>query len=150
MNDLTNNIYQELSGGGNVLLVGPTDSGKTWYINNILIPFLREKKMRVVYFSNPDNISKNNKADIIIVDEVEVLIDQDKLEASSSGHEPYYSEVYLNKVKAWHNKLQKLTVPSIFVLTRNNKKEISNIVDNVVTTDWGAKVKCLAFNVSKS
>jgi len=150
MNDLTNNIYQELSGGGNVLLVGPTDSGKTWYINNILIPFLREKKMRVVYFSNPDNISENNKADIIIVDEVEVLIDQDKLEASSSGHEPYYSEVYLNKVKAWHNKLQKLTVPSIFVLTRNNKKEISNIVDNVVTTDWGAKVKCLAFNVSKS
>jgi len=150
MNDLTNNIYQAVSGGDNLLLVGPTDSGKTWYINNILIPFFREKKMRVVYFSNPDNISKNNKADIIIVDEVEVLIDQDKLEASSSGHEPYYSEVYLNKVKAWHNKLQKLTAPSIFVLTRNNKKEISNIVDNVVTTDWGAKVKCLAFNVSKS
>lgn len=149
MNDLTNNIYQELSGGGNVLLVGPTDSGKTWYIDNILIPFLREKGMRVVYFSDPDNISENNKADIIIVDEVEVLIDQDKLEASSSGHEPYYSEIYLNKVKAWHNKLQKLTVPSVFILTRNNKKEISNIVDNVVTTDWGAKVKCLAFNVSK-
>ncbi|HNP75479.1 MAG TPA: ATP-binding protein [bacterium] len=148
MNDLTNNIYQTVSGGGNVLLVGPTNSGKTWYINNILIPFLKKKKIEVVYFSDPDNISEeSNKADVIIVDEVELLIDQDKLEAGSSGYEPYYSGVYLKKVKTWHNKLQKLTAPSIFILTRNNQKEISNIVDNVVITDWGSKVKCLAFDV---
>ncbi len=146
MNNLIGNIYQAVSSGDNVLLVGSTDSGKTWYIKNTLMPFLRAKRLRVIYFSDSDFMSESNdKADVFIVDEIETLFDRNFLETHSTDSEPYYSEEYLVKVKIWHDKLRKLTAPSIFILTRNNQEEIDNIVNKLKVTDWGAKVKCLAF-----
>jgi len=131
------------------LLVGPTDSGKTRYIKNTLIPFLREKKMRVIYFSDPDFIQElDNGADVFVVDEVETLLDQDFLVTCSKDSEPYYSDEYLAKVKVWHDKLGELSAPSIFILTRNKQEEINNIVDKLKVMDWGAKVKCLVFDIS--
>ena len=147
MDNLTDNIYQIVSAGENVLLIGMTDSGKTWYIKNTLMPFLQTNKIKVVYFSDPGFISEsNNQADVFIIDEVETLFDQDFLTARSTSSEPYYSEMYLAKVKVWHNKLKRLTAPSIFILTRNNQEEINNIVNKLKVIDWGAKVKCLVFN----
>lgn len=147
MDNLTNKIYQIVSKGKNVLLVGPTDSGKTWYIKNTLIPFLQTKKIKAIYFSDPCVISElNNKTDIFIIDEIETLFDQDFLTGRSIDPEPYYSETYLTKVKLWHDKLKKLTAPSIYILTRNNQEEIDNIANNFKVTDWGAKVKCLIFD----
>lgn len=146
MDNLTTNIYQEISAGKNILLVGPTDSGKTWYVKNILIPFFHNKKIRVIYFSDSNFLQEsNNSADVFIVDEVETLIDQSFLETHSNNLEPYYSEKYLVKVKAWHDKLRKLTVPGVFILTRNSQEEIDNIVDKLKVTDWGTKVKCFSF-----
>lgn len=146
MDNLTTNIYREISARKNVLLVGPTDSGKTWYIKNILVPFLHEKKIKVIYFPNLDFFQgPADSTDVFIVDEVETLIDQDFLETHSNNPEQYYPKNYLAKVKVWHDRLRKLTAPSIFILTRNNQGEIDNIVNKLMVTDWGAKVKCFAF-----
>ena len=150
MDNLTKNIYQEISGGGNVLLVGPTDSGKTWYVKNTLIPFLQEKEIKVIYLPDINYFQEtSDKPDIFVIDEIETLFDKNFLETHSNSLEPYYSEEYLAKVKTWHDKLKKLSAPSIFILTRNNQGEIENIVTNFKVTDWGAKVKCLAFEKRK-
>lgn len=146
MDNLTDNIYQEILAGKNVLLIGPTDSGKTWYVKNTLIPFLQDKDLRVAYCPDPDSIPEQiNDIDALIVDEIETLLDQNFLEAHSASTEPYYSEEYLAKVKSWHEKLRKLKIPSIFVLTRNNPEEIKNIANNCSEMDWGTRVKCLVF-----
>ncbi|OJI08518.1 MAG: hypothetical protein COX02_00845 [Candidatus Vogelbacteria bacterium CG22_combo_CG10-13_8_21_14_all_37_9] len=146
MSDLSNNIYQEILAEKNVLLVGPTDSGKTWYVKNILIPFLQEKKIKVIYCSDPDFIPKQiNEIDVLIVDEIETLLDQDFLEADSSNSKPYYSKEYLNKVRSWHDKLKEIMIPSVFILTRNSHGEIKNIIDNHSEMDWGVKVECFIF-----
>lgn len=144
---LTTDIYSYLNNQKNVLLIGPTDSGKTWYVKNTLIPFLQSKNLEVVYFSDPDFSldSIPNKDSVVIVDEIEIFFDQDFLTSRSIEDKPYYSAEYLAKVKNWHKNLAKLTNPSLFVLTRNDDKEISNIVRNLKTTDWGAEVKCLVF-----
>jgi len=68
MTELTNNIYREISAGKSVLLVGPTNSGKTWYIKNTLIPFLNEKKIKVNYFENLEVFQKPNNGGIFIID----------------------------------------------------------------------------------
>ncbi|HDH31204.1 MAG TPA: hypothetical protein ENH26_00290 [Candidatus Wolfebacteria bacterium] len=150
MSKLNNFIYKEILKNSNILIVGSTDSGKTWYVKNILIPFLQDKKKKVVYFHNPDNLLGLIKnVDFFIVDEIETLIDKDFLEAHSTEIKPYYSKKYLKKVKGWHNKLKKITIPSIFILTRNNQKEIDNVVNNIKVIDWGVKVKCLAFKKQK-
>ncbi len=147
MTELTNNIYHEISAGRSVLLVGPTNSGKTWYIKNTLIPFFNEKKIKINYFENLDVFQKpNNNSGIFIIDEIETLIDRDFLETHSTKPKSYYSKEYLKKVKEWHNKLKDLNTPSIFILTRNNQEKIDNVIDNLKVTDWGTKVKCFVVN----
>jgi len=146
MDKMTDDIYRAISGGSNVLLVGPTDSGKTTYVKNDLIPFLQKNHFNPAYFANIDDFNESkNTADIFIIDEIETLIDQDYLENHSNSPKPYYSEKYLEKVKNWHDKLKKITVPSIFILTRNSEDQIENIINNLRVTDWGAKVECFAF-----
>lgn len=146
MSNLTRDIYKEISGKKNILLVGPTDSGKTWYVKNTLIPFLQEKNLKTLYCSDVDFIPEQiNDFDVLIVDEIETLLDKSFLEAGSNDSEPYYSKEYLDKVENWHVKLEKIDIPGVFILTRNKPEEIKNIVDNYVELDWGAKIKSFVF-----
>ena len=146
MSNLTEEIYKEIVDGKNILLVGPTDSGKTWYVKNTLMPFLQEKNQKILYCSDSDSIPEGTRDfDILIIDEIETLLDQSFLEANSNDPEPYYSKEYLDKVENWHAKLKKLDVPGIFILTRNKPEEIKNLVDNYDELDWGAKVKSFVF-----
>ena len=65
MRKLTEKIYKELLFRNNVLLIGLADSGKTYYALNELVPFLKNKKLNTVYFSNCNdflNTPRNNTA----------------------------------------------------------------------------------------
>lgn len=148
INDLTQTIYKELSFGNNILLVGPENSGKTYYTKNVLVPFLKEKKINAVYFENCNVLNNLLSADIFIVDEMETLLDMDFLEKRHPEDKPYYSPIYLEKVKQWHDKLKLFHSPCIFILTRNSKKDMDYILNNIHHTDWGAPVKCLIFKKS--
>ena len=148
---LTEKIYKELLFCNNVLLIGLADSGKTYYALNELAPFLKNKKLNTVYFSNcNDFLNIPNNVDAVIADEVETLIDKDFLEQRYPDEKPYYSAEYLKKVKNWHDKLKLIQAPSVFILTRNKKEEIESLVHNVKMTDWGATVKCLVFENYKN
>lgn len=152
MNTLTEKIYKELLSRNSVLLVGHTNSGKTYYAVNELMPFLKNKKFNAVYLANCEIVPIiSNDAVAMIIDEVETLADKDFLEQSHPEDKPYYSLAYLNKVKKWHEKLKNIQVPAVFILTRNEKEEIKYLVNNINTTDWGDPVKVLVFeNYKKS
>ena len=146
MNELIDDIYKVISERRSVLLVGKTDSGKTWYIKNTLIPFLQDKKNKVGYFGNPDLIQVlDTEMDIFIIDEVETLLDRNFLELRSKSSESYYSVDYLKKVSLWIKKLKGINNPCIYILTRNSREEIDNIINTVKVMDWGTEVQCFAF-----
>lgn len=143
MENISEQIYTTLSNQKSVFLIGATNSGKTWYIENELVPFLKEKKFQAVYFKDCDSVLHISKEMIAIVDEVETLSDINFLENRHKEKSPYYSSEYLEKVKRWHSKLQQLPMPGIFVITRNNKEDIDYLINNIHTTDWGMPVKCI-------
>lgn len=146
MKILTKKIYKELLLHNNVLLVGRTNSGKTYYAINELLPFLKNKKINPVYFKNCDIISAiSNDVSVVVIDEVEILADKDFLEQRHHSNKPYYSPIYLEKVKKWQEKLKTIKMPAVFILTRNEKEEINNLVGSIKITDWGTPVKCLIF-----
>ena len=146
MKKLTEIIFKELSSHKNMLVIGCTDSGKTHYILNELIPFLGMKKINVIYFPNCNDLLNIPKdADVAIIDEVETLMDKNFLERQHPDDKPYYSAEYLEKVKTWHFKLKNIKIPAVFILTRNRKEEIKYLIDNVKIMDWGSVVKCFVF-----
>lgn len=146
MKNLTEKIYKELLSRNNVLIIGLTDSGKTYYATNELVPFLKKKGFNVAFFSDCDHLSNiSDETGLAIVDEVETLIDKNFLEQRHFQDKPYYSPEYLKKVEIWHNKLKLIKIPSVFILTRSEKREIEYLINNVKEMDWGAPVKCLAF-----
>ena len=148
MGIISEKIYDALSNQKNVFLVGPTDSGKTRYVENELIPFLEGKKLQAVYFKDSDHVSDVAKEIIIIVDEVETLLDKSFLENQHKEELPYYSPEYLEKVRKWHDKLRDLSAPGVFIITRNDKVAIDYLVNNVKTTDWRTPVECIFFERS--
>lgn len=138
MKNLTEKIYKELLSRNNVLLVGLADSGKTYYVTNELIPFLKNKGFNVAYFTDCDHLSNiPNKTNIVIIDEVETLIDKSFLEQRYPKDKPYYSPGYLKKVEIWHNKLKLIKIPSVFILTRTKKEETEYLLDSAEKMDWG-------------
>lgn len=151
MKNLTEKIYKELLLRNSVLLVGLADSGKTYYSLNELSPFLKEKGLNIAYFPNcNDFLSIPDNTDVVILDEVETLADKDFLERQHPNDKPYYSSEYLEKVKNWHDKLKLIQTPSVFILTRNEKKEIEYLVNNIKKMDWGVLVKHFVFENYKN
>lgn len=132
MNNLAEKIRSELR-FRSVILVGPTDSGKTYWIQNTLIPYLESQGKKVEYLRDGDEGAAST-SDIVICDEVEVLFDEKYLQGGSS--EPYYSDNYLNKVHRWFSNYSLLPRQTVFVVTRNKPDQIKNLIDNMRQADW--------------
>ena len=142
-------ILNLFKNGASLFLIGPTDSGKSWFIKNNLLPFLTQKGLRGVYYADCNEVPSQGvmHLDFALIDEVESLQDQKFLEAIYPDKKPYYSKEYLQKVRSWFVKLCSLKIPSVYITTRNSAEEIKNFFECVNTTDWdGRKVEILVFN----
>ncbi|OQA36663.1 MAG: hypothetical protein BWY53_00390 [Parcubacteria group bacterium ADurb.Bin326] len=129
-------ILQKIMKGKNILLVGKTDSGKSYFIKNQIIPLFRQKNINVCYFEECADLEINEQCDVYIIDEVEILFDKEFLESLHPDEKPYYTNNYLETVKVWQNKLSKITKPIICIVTRNNKEEIDYIYNNYKSLEW--------------
>lgn len=136
MTNLKQKITKTLAKNNSIFLIGPVDSGKTYFILNELIPFLKKEKLSIKYFKDCNQIDNLPKEDIVIIDEVETLLDKKYLEQQYIEENPYYSEEYLSKVKRWHEKLKQIKQPCIYVVTRNSLQDIEYFMENVKRTDW--------------
>lgn len=138
--DLLRRILAVLQSGRSVFLVGSTDSGKTRFVQNELVPFLNKQEIRVNYFASCDNLPKEGikNTDFVIVDEVEVMQDMRFLETLHPNERPYYSAQYTNKVQQWFRALNRIQQTGVFVVTRK-KRAIPNFIKNVQTLDWNGK-----------
>ncbi|MEK7136225.1 MAG: hypothetical protein AAB821_01400 [Patescibacteria group bacterium] len=137
---LEKKIIREIEIGNNVILVGPADAGKTYFVENCLIPKLRKMSIPFIFFFNCEEVDSNKKTGVLIIDEVEILFDQDFLQKLHPDELPYYSDDYLKKVKGWHKKLSKLDGMVLGVVTRNKREEIDNIVQNLKYLEWNNKL----------
>lgn len=129
-------ILQKILEGKNVMLVGPTDSGKSYFIKNKIIPLLKQNKINVSYFKDCDSIKLNKECDVYILDEVEILFDKTFLENRHPDEKPFFTKNYLEKVKKWHKKLAQINKPVICLVTRNDKMEIDYLFKNYKNLEW--------------
>ena len=144
---MNNKILHFLEKGNSIVIVGPTNSGKTWYIKNELMPFLKSKKLQSFYIKDSlHDFKLSQNVDIIIADEFETLTDEDFLTSLHPDEQPYYKEGYLNIVGNSHARFKKITPPIIFVITRNKKEEIGNLLDNLKIIDSGQPVETFKFD----
>ena len=131
-----------------VILVGASDSGKSYYAQNNLLPFLLKSGLTGQYLEC-DKINLHNmpKGDFVIIDEVESLQDKAYLEARHPEENPYYSQEYLNKIEKWSERLKEVNIPCIYIITRNEELEIDNFINTVSKADWDSReVRCFKFD----
>lgn len=149
--DIKNKIYNALVSEQSVFLVGTTDSGKSWFIKNELLPFLHGRGLSVSYFSDCTNLSNvGGSKNGTIIEEVEVLQDRGFLEKNHPAEQPYYTNKYLEKVANWFQELAKIKTPCVYVITRNGQRDINNFMKTVKETDWdGRRVICIEFQRQK-
>lgn len=139
-------IIKALLDSKNIILVWKTNSWKTYFIENSLISLLKEKNINFSYFKDCNDLNINN-SEIYLIDEVELLFDREYLELNHPEENPYYSENYLEKVKKWHDKLSKIEKPILCVVTRNDKKEVNNLIKNYNFLEWNwKKTEVIEFN----
>ncbi len=129
-------IIVKLIGGESVGVVGPSDSGKTYWVMNSLIPELEARGKKVFYA--PDGDTEVSDCDIVIFDEVETLFDKDRLEEQSGTSEPYYSEKYLEKVKRWQENYASRKEPALYVISRP-AKDVDYLVKNLSQPEWSSR-----------
>ncbi len=141
-------IFHLISGSKNILLVGPSDSGKTFFIKNELIPFFKKQGKNITYFKNINKKIILQKEEIVVLDEFEILDDQTFLEKLHPEEKPYYSEKYLNCVHKWIKKAKNIKNSCIYILTRNEKQAIEN-VKKIKTFSFKENVKIIEFKYRK-
>jgi hypothetical protein len=116
-------------------------------VTNELLPTIEKRNLQAQYIKECDDSFQGiNNADIAIIDEVETLIDKDFLEQRHPKERPYYDDKYVGQVNNWFKKLKGINIPAIFIITRNDKEEISYLVKHLNVTDWGQKVTTLPFS----
>lgn len=129
-------ILQKIVDGKNIILIGKTNSGKSHFVKNKIIPLLEKNNFQVSYTEDCKSLQINAHCDVFIVDEVEILFDKKFLENSHPKERPYYTNDYIKKVTSWQNKLSKITKPIICIVTRNSKKEIDYIYEHYKSLEW--------------
>lgn len=138
-------IIENLMDSKNILLVWKTNTWKTHFIINELVPLLKKQWINFSYFSDCDELS-NNKSDIYLVDEVELLFDKEFLEKMNPDENPYYNNIYLNKVKKWHKKLSWIKNTVLCIVTRNQETAIQNLLKSYKLFEWNnSYVKVIKF-----
>ncbi len=115
------------------MLVGPSDSGKTFWAKNTLIPYLETSGKKVEYLKDGSELPKE-LLNVVICDEVEILFDQEYLQGNSA--EKYYTDEYLNKVRGWYKSYSQLPMSTLFITTRNEPNQIDNLLQNFHKADW--------------
>lgn len=153
--ELAEEIRSIISEGDDVFLVGPTESGKSWFTVNELIPYLKENKLKVEYF--PDELlslregkplsTPNKKTDVIIFDEVETFLDKEFLGKRHPEENPYYEDSYIKNVNKTHENFKTINTRGIYIVTRNEKAEINNL-KSYHFSDWGTDIQTIEFKRS--
>ena len=136
MEVLAKKIVKSLKNGKSVFLVSKMDEGKTYFTKNFLVPYLKKTGVKVVYFKNINKLKIAKNLEFPVIDEVEILSDRKFLEKEHPEENPYYPEKYLKLVKKWHEKLSEIKAPAIYLITRNNKKEINYLKKNTSKVEW--------------
>ncbi len=108
-------IVELVKKGEDVVIIGPSDSGKTYFVINKLIPGLEGENLRVAYFEDGDHIDDKAVCDVVIFDEAETLSDQESIENQDGT--PYPRE-YLDKVANWGVQYKVFNQPAIFIVSR--------------------------------
>jgi len=140
--DIKEKIFKRLSKKKSVFLVGPANSGKSRFAVNELLPFLEERGLHVFYAADCDHLFKTilqKKSEAVIIDEVETMHDKEFLELKNKSEKPYYSTAYLEKIKKWFDKLRKIKIPCVYIITRNNDEDVKNFIASVKTADWDCR-----------
>lgn len=133
MDNLLTKILDTLAQPKSVVLIGATDSGKTYWIQNTLLPHLEALGARAEYLKDGSKLPHESST-VVICDEVETLFDKDFLQAQSE--ESHYTQKYLNKIDGWYKNYSKLPIGTLFVITRNQPDEIENLLQNFKQADW--------------
>jgi hypothetical protein len=141
----TNNAIELLNNDKSIALVGPTGSGKTWFVLNELMLYLSMDGKKVEYFEDLNgSVLPKGDTDIVIIDEFETFVDREFLEKSHPNEVPYYSSEYVEQVNGWLDKASKIKQQLILVITRD-EEDIDNFMGNVSVTDWGSPMVPLRF-----
>lgn len=142
--NLETKLYENIKGIN--LIVGKKDSGKTYFVLNTLIPFLKNKNINSIYFEEcmMTDFFIPTSDDVAIFDEFETFFDKDFLE-NKYNDQNYYKDSYITKVKNLFNTIGGIDIPKILILTRNLDDEIENILNNMKKIDWGDEIKVFNF-----
>lgn len=146
---MENNILNLINKNKNILLVGPSDSGKSFFIKNKLIPFLRRRGKKVAYYKDLEQSISPQGKEIIVLDEFEILEDKEFLEKLHPEERPYYSDEYIDRVLNWLNKIENIDNKFIYILTRNKEEEIKN-VKNIKKFSFAKDITVLVYNAIDS
>ena len=133
MDNLLFKITENLLKQKYVVLVGSSDSGKTFWVKNTIIPYLEASGKKVEYLKDGSELPKESP-DVVICDEVETLFDQEYLKGDNT--EEYYTDEYLDKVNGWYKNYAELPMSTLFVVTRNKPNQVENLLQNFHKADW--------------
>jgi len=136
MEVLAKKIIKTLKNRKSVFFIGKTDDGKTYFVKNFLIPYLIKTNIKSRYFENINKLKITKGLKLPIIDEVKILSDRKFLEKEHPEEKPCYPEKYLKLVKKWYSKLSKIKTPAVYLITRNNQKEINYLKKKISKTEW--------------
>lgn len=145
MDTLEEKIFNILDQGDSVLLVGPTEAGKTWFVKNKLIPLCAANPKTFEYIDGYPDDHQLKDTDLVIVDEFETFLDRAFLESRHEDEVPYYTDKYVADNVDWYRRLAEIKKPMLFVLTRNEQEEIDYMVNSMKKTDWSQPVSVFEY-----
>ena len=143
-------IVTALKSGLSIILIGTPDSGKTWYIQNNLMPFLIDMGIPCTYYENPGAITNAEyltPPTVAIIDEVESLLDKPQLESKYPTERPNYTNTYISRVEREHQSLGKITTQCVYVISRKDRTDVDQLCTLMSNAEWTMReVTPISFN----